>query len=151
MTPQTASTSPAAPSPALAPTAEEQSQRRAVLSRVLEFIHSNRTIKLPPLDPTVSRPSDTFALVNIGHEPNEFAGSCGPFRYQFEGEEDLLHLLITRPIPDADPAEIAVAEGQAVAAWVLDGVPPALVWLKPGNLSIHFYVGHDDLIGNLKV
>jgi hypothetical protein len=137
--------------PGLEPTAEEKAQRRAVLTRVLEFIHANRTIKLPPLDPKISRPSDTFALVNIGHEPNDFAGSCGPFRYQFEGEEDLLHLFVTRPIPDADPADIAVAEGQAVAAWVLDGVPPALVWLKPGNFSIHFYFGHDDLIGNLRV
>jgi len=32
---------------------------------------------------------------------------------------------------------------------VLKGVPPALIWLKPGEMSVHFYVGHDDLIGAL--
>jgi hypothetical protein len=129
------------------PTSAETARRNEVVQRVLEFISANRVIKLPPLDPSLARPSDRFALVNIGAEPNEFSGDFGEYRYQFEGEEDLLHLIVTK----AEGQEISVAEGQAVAAFLLDGVPPALVWLKPGGLSQHFYLGHDDLIGNVKL
>jgi hypothetical protein len=32
---------------------------------------------------------------------------------------------------------------------VWHGVPSALIWLKPGRLTQHFYVGHDDLLGSL--
>jgi hypothetical protein len=28
-------------------------------------------------------------------------------------------------------------------------VPSALVWLKPGEFSQHFYVGHDELLVHL--
>ena len=126
------------------PTDAERQRRDAVMRRVLEYIGANRRIALPPFDPAIARPSDQFALVNVGLEPNEFAGTIGRFRYQFEGEEDLLHLIVT-----ADRGEITTREGQIVASFLLQGVPPALIWLKPGELSQHFYVGHDDLIGFL--
>ena len=128
------------------PTDAERQRRDAVMRRVLEFIQSNLRIALPPFDPAVARPSDQFALVSVGLEPNDFAGTFGRFRYQFEGEEDLLHLIVT-----ADSGQISTKEGQAVASFLLTGVPPALIWLKPGELSQHFYVGHDDLIGSLKI
>jgi hypothetical protein len=126
-------------------TPEEQARRQEVMKLVLESININRVIKLPDLDLALARPSDQFALVNIGAEPNQYSGQVGDFRYQFEGEEDLLHLMVTKSQGEL----ISVQEGQSVAAFHLDGVPPALVWLKPGNLSQHFYVGHDDLVGNL--
>ncbi len=128
----------------MTPTAAERARRDEIAKRVLDYIAENRRIALPPFDPALSRPSDRFALVNVGREPNEFAGTLGPFRYQFEGEEDLLHLIVT-----ADGGALTVAEGQRVASFVLSGVPTALVWLKPGELSQHFYVGHDDLVGSL--
>jgi len=131
----------------LTPSDSEIARRNEVIRRVLDRIHSNTVIKLPPLDLALARPSDRYALVNIGAEPNEFSGEVGPYRYQFEGEEDLLHLMVTRE----RGAALSVQEGQAVAAFLLDGVPPALVWLKPGELSQHFYVGHDDLIGNVRL
>jgi hypothetical protein len=59
-----------------------------------------------------------------------------------EGEEDLLHLIVVRQ----DGKELTPAEGQAVAGFVWPGVPSALIWLKPGVLSQHFYVGHDELV-----
>jgi len=114
---------------------------------VLECIRADRTIKLPQFDPTLSRPSDQFALQSIGLEKNDFGGHLGDYRYQFEGEEDLLHLMVTR----ADGVSVSTPEGQRVCGFVLNGVPPALIWLKPGEFSQHFYVGHDELLNGLIV
>ena len=130
----------------MTPTPEETTRRDEIACRILRFIEENRRIALPDFDARVARPSDRFALVNVGLEPNEFSGTLGRFRYQFEGEEDLLHLIVA-----ADGEGISVAEGQRVASFVLEGVPPALIWLKPGEFSQHFYVGHDDLVGSLRV
>lgn len=126
------------------PTEAEQARRDAVMRRVLDCIREGRRIELPPFDPRIARPSDRFALVNVGLEPNEYSGTLDRFRYQLEGEEDLLHLIVT-----AAQGEIFVGDGQRVASFVFAGVPPALIWLKPGELSQHFYVGHDDLVGSL--
>ena len=128
------------------PTEADRERREAVVRRVLRYIEEGRRITLPPFDPLLARPSDRFALVNVGLEPNDFAGGFGRFRYQFEGEEDLLHLIVT-----AAEGGVTVAEGQRVASFVLAGVPTALIWLRPGELSQHFYVGHDDLVGSLSV
>lgn len=130
---------------AMTPTPAERARRDGIARRVLEYIAENRRIALPPFDPALARPNDRFALVNVGLEPNEFGGTLGSFRYQFEGEEDLLHLIVT-----AEGREISVAEGQRVAAFVLAGVSPALIWLKPGEMSQHFYVGHDELVESLE-
>ncbi|MCW5938814.1 MAG: hypothetical protein KF884_05295 [Fimbriimonadaceae bacterium] len=70
-----------------------------------------------------------------------FSGTLGEFAYVFEGEDDLLHLAVSR----LDGAPVSPEEGQAVAAVVLKGVAPGLVWFKPGARSQHFYLGHDDL------
>jgi len=129
----------------VSPSSEEIARRVQVMTAILACVRENRTIKLPAFDPTLSRPSDRFALLSVGLEENEFSGTAGEFRYQFEGEEDLLHLIITRH--DSQP--LSVEEGQAVAGFLLEGVPPALIWLRPGEYSQHFYLGHDDLIGNL--
>ncbi len=132
--------------PDVRPTDAERARRDEIARRILEHIAKNRRIALPPFDSATARPNDRFALVNVGLEPNEFSGTLGSLRYQFEGEEDLLHLIVT-----ADGASVSVAQGQRVASFVLAGVPTALVWLKPGELSQHFYVGHDDLVGALIV
>ena len=127
------------------PTAAEIDQRKLVVARILEFIAANQTIKLPPFDPLLDRPSDRFALQSVGIEPNPFGGICGAYRYQFEGEEDLLHLIVTRN----DDGPLSPQEGQTVAGFLLEGVSPALIWLRPGEYSQHFYVGHDELTVNL--
>src|ERR1022692_4090127 len=93
------------------PTPNEQKRRDEVMRRILEFVRENRTIKLPPFDPTLSRPSDRFALLSIGLEENEFSGSLGDWKYQFEGEEDLLHLIVTHkdglPLNTEDGRQVA--------------------------------------------
>ena len=131
------------PSRKMVPTSEERARRSEVIARVLRSIEENRTVKLPDFDASRERPSDRFALVNVGLEPNDFSGTLGPFRYQFEGEEDLLHLLVLRP------GGVSPEEGRRVAAFVLDGVSPALIFMRQGEESQHFYVGHDELVGTV--
>lgn len=129
----------------LAPTPAEIEQRNRVIARILECIRTETRIKLPVFDPSRARPSDQFALINVGLEPNEFGGVLGPYRYQFEGEEDLLHLMVT----SVADGVVTTAEAHEVASVILHGVPSALVWLKPGEFSQHFYVGHDELLSQL--
>jgi len=129
------------------PSPQEVQRRNQVVGTVVDFIRANQTIKLPEFNPETARPNDRFALINIGLEPNDFSGTLGDFRYQFEGEEDLLHLIVTK----AEGLPVSAEEGQWVTGFVLQGVPPALIWLRPGQFSQHFYVGHDDLLGSLKL
>lgn len=131
----------------MTPTPEEQARRDAVMRRVLEFVAGNRVVKLPEFDPERERPSDRFALVSVGLEENPFSGTLGAYRYQFEGEEDLLHLIVTGREPDAG---VGPAEGRRVAAFVLRGLPLALVWSRQGEMSQHFYFGHDELPAHLE-
>ena len=123
-------------------TEQEAQTRQAVLTAIIDHIKTNRVIKLPEFDPQTSRPGEQYALTSVGIEPNAFGGSVGEFRYQFEGEEDLLHLIVTRESGE----KITVEEAQEVAAWLLPELPPALVWLKPGAYSQHFYLAHDHLL-----
>ncbi len=116
------------------------------MRRILDDVRDGRVVKLPAFDRTRERGSDRYALLSIGLEPNEYNGTLGPFRYQFEGEEDLLHLIVTR----LDTEALTPQEGQRVAGFVLRGVPQALIWLRPGEYSQHFYFGHDELMGNLQ-
>lgn len=124
------------------PTAAEFARRDAILVRIQESVAAGVAIKLPPYVPGRDA-SAPFALVGI--EPNDFGGSVGPFRYQFEGEDDLLHLFVTRL--DAGPIE--PREGQFVAQFALKNLSFGLVWFRPGHYSQHFYCGHDDLVAVL--
>jgi hypothetical protein len=119
-------------------------RRDEVLARIAECVRTNQTIKLPPFDPSRSLEGASFALQAI--EPNDFSGTLGAYRYQFEGEEDLLHLIVLR----SDGSPLTAEEGQTVAGFLLEGLPSALIWLKPGTLSQHFYFGHDELLAVLE-
>src|SRR5579862_9917405 len=77
-------------------TETERIARDAVLASVREQILQGAVIRLPDFDPRLSRPSDRFALTSVGLEPNPFGACVGEYRYQIEGEEDLLHLIVTR-------------------------------------------------------
>lgn len=117
------------------------------MTRILDDVRQGRTIKLPPFDAQRERPSDRYALLSVGIESNDYGGTFGPYRYQFEGEEDLLHLIVTRLDTEAVPPH----EGQYVASFVLRGLPTALIWLRPGEYSQHFYFGHDELLKHLEI
>jgi hypothetical protein len=131
--------------PTVNPTAQEIARRREVMERVLDYTRENRTIKLPEFDPALDRPSDQFALISIGIEPNDFSGTVGRYRYQFEGEEDLLHLIITAENQET----VSTEEAHQLTSFILRGVPTALIWLRPGEFSQHFYFGHDELLKHL--
>ncbi|MBL8060548.1 MAG: hypothetical protein JNK63_07535 [Chthonomonas sp.] len=118
----------------LEPSNEEVSRRAEVMAAIFECIRANRPVKLPPFDPAAGN--------QVGAEPNPFNGKVGDLAYQFEGEEDLLHLIIRR----ADHQPLPPNEARAVAAWLFSGVPPALIWFKAGTIEQHFYLGHDDLL-----
>ncbi|MFM9872895.1 MAG: hypothetical protein ACKVQS_05450 [Fimbriimonadaceae bacterium] len=126
----------------MTPTPTEQSHRDKVIAQILADIKSNTTIFLPDFDPNVSRPSDEFALLSVGIEPNPYGGTVGHYRYQFEGEEDLLHLIIVR----TDGETLTPTQAQIIVDFIYPGVPPALMWFKAGSLSHHFYLGHDVLL-----
>lgn len=117
---------------------KEESRRDEVLTRVLDYIRRDETIRLPRFDPSQSAAAS--ALLSI--PDNDFSGHFGPFRYQFEGEDDLLHVIVIR----ADGQPLTPEDARPVASFVLPGVLPALIWLKPGQYSQHFYLGHDDLL-----
>lgn len=122
------------------PTPEERLQRDAVFGAVIDCIRRDVKIRLPEFDG--SGPGGEFALQSVGCEPNPFGGEVGPFRYQFEGEDDLLHLMVLRK----DGGEVSPEEAQHVASFLLPDLPSALIWLKPGVFSQHFYFGHDELL-----
>jgi len=110
----------------MTPTPEESAKRNAILTTLLDYIKQNQTIKLPELN----------------QQEEEFGATVGQYRYQFEGEEDLLHLMITKQ--NEDP--ITFEEAKQVVTWLLPKLPTGLLWLKPGAYSQHFYFGHDELL-----
>lgn len=131
----------------VAPSPEESTRRAEILRAILGAIGSATMIKLPAFDRSLALESDVRRVALVGLEPNAYGGTLGEFRYQFEGEEDLLHLFVMR----LDGEELSVQEAQRVAGWLLAGVSPGLIWLKPGKVSQHFYVGHDLLVEQLQV
>jgi len=116
-------------------------RRNQVIASLLEAIADNRTIKLPAFDPDLPQNPLANTVALIGLEPNDFCGTVGEMRYQFEGEEDLLHMIVTR----IDGQRLSPKEAQQVAALLYDGIPVALIRLHPGEFSQHFYIGHDDV------
>lgn len=122
------------------PTPDETRRRDQVIARVLDFIQRDEKIRLPAFDPKNPQPGQDFALQAV--VDNDFSGSLGPHRYQLEGEDDLLHLIVVR----ADGLVLTPENGRQVAQFVLTGVQPAKIWLKPGQFSQHFYFGHEELL-----
>ena len=105
---------------------------------------------LRPASEDFQRVREVLALIRLYIRENrripagvaEFSGTLDDFAYNFEGEDDLLHLAIER----RDKGEIAPEDAQEVAKHLLGAVPPALIWSRPGTYSHHFYFGHESLI-----
>lgn len=122
------------------PTQLEIDRRREVVGALLASIEAGTTVRLPPFDPAHSQPG-TVALHHVGIEPNPFSGTVSRFRYQFEGEEDLLHLIVM----GIDGEPVSPEESQLVVTFLFPDLPLALLWFKPGEFTQHYYVGHDVL------
>lgn len=123
------------------PTTDQCAQRDRVMAEILRCVREDVKILLPRLTPVPTANPD-LAWMEVGIEANAFGGLVGDYRYQFEGEEDLLHLMVFRQ----DQTTLTVEEAQGVAEFLLPGFPSALVYLKPGNFSQHFFIGHDLLL-----
>jgi len=115
----------------LSPTQAEREERSRVIAAIAAAVNANETIRLPS---------------RLNNSEQTFAGEVGGFHYQFEGEDDLLHLAVTR----LSGGSLTAEDGQAVAAFLLEGIPPGLVWIRPGEISQHFYLGHDDLVAHVR-
>lgn len=126
----------------LSPTPDERSKRDCVIAQILADVKSNSPILLPAFVAARVEQSDHIALLNVGIEENAYGGVVGDFRYQFEGEEDLLHLIVVR----VDQSALSAEEAQEVTSFLYPGVPTAMMWFKPGEYSHHFYIGHDVLL-----
>lgn len=126
----------------LCPTSVEAAHRDRVRAALVDAIRAGVVIRLPAFDPGSSPSSRDVALQFVGAEPNPFGGRVGAYLYQLEGEEDLLHLIVTR----ADSRELVPEEAREVAAFLFPDFPAGLMWLKPGRFSQHFYVAHDELL-----
>lgn len=111
------------------PTDQETEARTRVVARLKSAIINCEPIPFPRLGETSS-----------------FSAGIGDYFYTFEGEDDLLHLQVERK----DGGGLAQEEAQIVAEFVLQGVSSSLVWMRPGDSSHHFYVGHDDLLSAIQ-
>lgn len=90
---------------------------------------------------------DTRAGVPILLSRRERYGTVlGDFRVQFEGEDDLLHLSITR----VDGGRVAHEEAQRVADLFFHAVPKGLIQCRPAEHSVHYYIGHDLFVDYLE-
>lgn len=114
-------------------TAEEIEKASAVMDAVRAAVREERRIELP----RHLGAGDPLSFVS-----NPYGGTYGPYRYQLEGEDDLLHLIVAR----IDTGALTAEEGRIVAGALFRDLSSALVWLRPGEFSQHFYVGHDDLL-----
>lgn len=112
----------------LCPSSEDEQRRDSVVASLLEAIRSNTVIRIPQPPAEVSS--------------SEYFGRVGPFEYCFEGEDDLLHVAVTR----SDRENFPVEHAQSVISFLLPQLDPGIVWLKPGTWSHHFYFGHDELL-----
>lgn len=124
------------------PTPEEIQRRDAVMAAIIDDIRVGRPIRLTRPDLGAPATQSRFALIDVAREAGPYAGHLGKFLYQFEGEDDLLHLFVVR----ADGGPLDVEEARRVVRFLLPNVSPGLVWLKPGSVSQHFFLGHDVLL-----
>ncbi|MGQ9486965.1 MAG: hypothetical protein ACUVRT_06830 [Armatimonadota bacterium] len=86
---------------------------------------------------------DTRAGIPIRLDRRERYGTTlGDFRIQFEGEDDLLHLSITRT--DGEP--VSHEEAQHIAEAFFHAVPKGLIQCRPAVYSVHYYIAHDLLV-----
>jgi len=115
------------------PSTEDLAQRADVLQAVRACLDAGERMMLPRGGVAESE----IALLRVGEEPNPFGGRVGDYRYQFESEDDLIHLMVVR----TDYGPLTPEEGQRVVRFLLPDVQPGLVWLKAGEVSQHFYLG----------
>ncbi|MCS7310251.1 MAG: hypothetical protein NZ741_08535 [Armatimonadetes bacterium] len=90
---------------------------------------------------------DTRAGVPILLNHRErYGATLGEYRVQFEGEDDLLHLSITR----VDGGRMTHDEAQQLADLFFHAVPKGLIQCLPAEHSVHYYIAHDLFVDYLE-
>ncbi len=120
----------------------ELNKANSIIEKIKEYTRNNIRITIPRLQTdanTESRAEEAY-LTNWT-AISEFAGTYGDYQYLFEGEDDLLHLVILRQ--NLQP--LTVEEARVVAEGILPNIPSSKIWLSPGEYTQHFYFGHDEL------
>ncbi|MEN3001974.1 MAG: hypothetical protein ABDI19_09065 [Armatimonadota bacterium] len=69
----------------------------------------------------------------------QYGGAIGDYWIQFEGEDDLLHCVVRR----LDNAPLTMQEAHRLVEPFFGVMPKGLVWCKPTETAVHYYVGHD--------
>ncbi|BCW94615.1 MAG: hypothetical protein WHS44_11325 [Fimbriimonadales bacterium] len=64
------------------------------------------------------------------------------YTIQFEGEDDLLHCSVER----VDGGEVALEDAHRIVEPLFSVMPKGIVWFKPAEHSVHYYVGHDHFL-----
>ncbi|MDW8051259.1 MAG: hypothetical protein RMJ83_02135 [Armatimonadota bacterium] len=95
---------------------------RRVLNALIEDIQAGITIRLDAAE--------------------RYRAEIDGYIIQFEGEDDLLHCSVRR----ADGAPIALEEAHRVVEPFFSVMPKGIVWFKPAEFSVHYYVGHDHFV-----
>ncbi len=75
-------------------------------------------------------------------QAERYGGQIGDYYVQFEGEDDLLHCSVQR----VDGAPISLEEAHRVVEPFFAPCPKGIVWFKPAERSVHYYVGHDHFL-----
>ncbi len=123
---------------------DEQEHISVVLEKIKEYTLQNKPIRIPRLNCVEKSHGSEMAYLTDWTQISEFAGSIGEYQFLFEGEDDLLHLVILRK--DLQP--ISVEDARRIVEKIMPDVPTAKIWLSPGIFTQHFYVGHDELISS---
>jgi hypothetical protein len=105
------------------PSPREIAERDAILRLARRQIREGRPIPFPSQD-------------------SPFRGQIAGFEYQFEGEEDLLRLIVRR----ADGGSLELCDSLRVARFALPGIPETLYFCRPGTREHHYYLAHDLLL-----
>ncbi|WKZ81350.1 MAG: hypothetical protein QY327_05465 [Fimbriimonadaceae bacterium] len=119
-------------------------ERERVWSALAAYIEENRKVPFPrpPDDSPRASFDPTRGFPSPGALTGPFGGVIGEYRFVFEGEDDLLHLLLMR----TDGAALERESALEVAEFLTEGVPKSLKWLRLGPTSLSLYLGHDLLL-----
>ncbi|MCS7066486.1 MAG: hypothetical protein NZL85_09495 [Fimbriimonadales bacterium] len=75
-------------------------------------------------------------------QASQYGGVVDDYWVQFEGEDDLLHCFVRRQ----DGSPLTLEEANRIVEPFFGVMPKGLVWCKPAERSVHYYVGHDHFL-----
>lgn len=123
---------------------ESCGERARVWSALVGYLEDDRKVPFPrpPSDPPGATFDPRRGFPSPGVLTGPFGGVIEGHRFVFEGEDDLLHLILMR----TDGAPLEREPALEVAEFLTEGVPKSMKWLRLGPTSLSLYLGHDLLL-----